>query len=1017
MSAATEAWRTAWRAVNTRGATAYVTIVTKDATTYRLATRACWLGADYYDGLLRPNGSVRSGSEFLDSTVSLASMTFGVTNAPCSQADGRPFSALVGEHDMMGASVELMIAPDEVDATNDGLTRFMGVVQTVNVRIESCDFTCLQRRDWNRTATPKVVTRADYPQALESTVGSPLPIVLGRILGPRMRQYGVAAYGQLNRVMEMIAGGRRSGAAVVVDAGQGPTVGATPAKVVVSSSTVAQLGADGSSWGPSLFMDSGGGALHAVSTPTSQVFNTTTDGAGFTLPDNATTAYYPVFPVDLWWGVSPGIDATVCNNPRAVLEPFNDLNVAYMNAATSQRTLSVKLGGTLEQGVPTTATAFVIYKTGQTVNGLTLNVSGIVGGSASAVLPSTNGAWSIGTLSGLAFASGTALWSFDNAVLGVGFFDPANPPYVGTGVCEVMVCGIAVEYKPTKQVIDTRKVVSDARTTRRRSDGETNVTNYSEATDVQNVTALRSKFFANVIGKTDDASGTFTGSANSIIERAPDIAAWLLNQVGGESTGKLASATAFGSFVTARSALKCRSTLNDMAFALSIGEAVDINTAVGWVADASASQVVLSEFTDRWEWHPWATGQATTYAMKVSKRDLLDPSEGVAVEFTPDSNVMSGVRIAYGWDAFTQQFAHEASASATNSNAGFDFRHLRDGTCKVTAGVNDKIDLVRASGTSALTIAAGDYTPTTLLSAIDTAFTGLVRSVAVGGIIVAGVNDRLPCSTDSGTGVQTGTAYLLPGTYTLEELAVEAQRALNVVRTGWFVTYNASLRKFSFYWSGGTWALTFAANTTQTCAAALGCDLTTAFTSINPKLSTYEVEPGRVSIAMDQEFNLPWRSGTNGLTGLKKSAWEPLGFDWVADATGIGFGMKRHMGHTPKSNLESTIAAADAQFGKRREVTRQVRAIYDTPTALELRDRLVGLMVKPRAVVTFASEVLADMRRADVFEFDADMDTLQPCPIPGSGGTWAGRRFRVLETVQKFGGSWHTEVVAIDITN
>ena len=109
-------------------------------------------------------------------------------------------------------------------------------------------------------------------------------------------------------------------------------------------------------------------------------------------------------------------------------------------------------------------------------------------------------------------------------------------------------------------------------------------------------------------------------------------------------------------------------------------------------------------------------------------------------------------------------------------------------------------------------------------------------------------------------------------------------------------------------------------------------------------------------------------------------------------------------------------AASDLLFGQKREVNLDGRALYDTDTALELRDRLSALKGMPRALPRFSTEIHADVELGEVMTFAADVDTLQAYSAPQTDGSGAGKAFRVLEVHQQFGSSWHTELGLVDLT-
>lgn len=1011
MSLATTIWRKGWRSVETRRAVAYIEIAVQGGPTLNFATQTMTTPGRHWEPLLGRDGAVSCPGSYMQTDVAFATLAFSVDDRPCSAAGGDVVSSLLAAYDFVGAGVTLWLSVDGAPFDVDALPRFVGVVQTFQTQMGVVKFRAMQTRDWNRNIQPRLVTRKDNPAALEATVGSPIPIAVGNVLGTPMRPPIVNPYGDEYRIRELIAGGTRAAQAVVIDAGRGgPGATTTRAKVAVASHAIKQLGNATPNWGTSPFVEQGE-SLHSIDPviPT-DIFNTDPDGAGFFLPDGNAIVFAPIYPVDIETA------ALYADNPRAILDPTNEFTAARMDWSGSKRALYGRLPHMENFGAITSGIVYVIYRGSSTLSTLQMTIRNTKRGAGQSIgMPAT--AWAFG-FANINVPSNSLVWPLNGWEFGDCRIDFDFTGAPGAGFADIIACGFAVQYVPKREVLSSQKVVQPMQIQRQAPsaprDRKEKVTVTEERLVEQNITEVRSKFYANYKGKVD-AAGLYTGTVGAVIERPSDVARWLLEASGGVNPASIeVGVGGFGSFVDARALLKTE--LNtDFVIALGLSEAIDVNAVLAMVGDSCASQFLLSEFTGLWEMHPWRTAPATTYDMPISRRDLLDPETVVKVEMTPDTNVLSGLRVAYGWDSFTRSFLHETSISATGSVAGHYFRNLRDATCKVTASVNDKIDWTGGTtGAHTYTLGAGDHTPTQLLAALDAAFSAVTRSVAVGGIITAGVNDQLPITASAVNLLAT----LIPGEYSMEALAAHVQARLNLVSTGWVCTYSATTRKFTLGRGAGvSWTLRFGTGGAATCAAVLGYGLDNITGASGPTVAPFEAAAGHVAVSLTEEFDFKWKTGTNGLDGTKLSAWEVLGFDWIADQQGIGLGIKRHNGWTPKTDLEKKLVIADAKFGKRKEVTRDARGIYDTLTARALRNRLVTLMSKPRAVVSFASEVLADLRRADVFEFSSDMDEVKPYPVPGSGGSWAGRKFRVLETTQRFGGSWHTEVVAIDVTD
>jgi hypothetical protein len=113
---------------------------------------------------------------------------------------------------------------------------------------------------------------------------------------------------------------------------------------------------------------------------------------------------------------------------------------------------------------------------------------------------------------------------------------------------------------------------------------------------------------------------------------------------------------------------------------------------------------------------------------------------------------------------------------------------------------------------------------------------------------------------------------------------------------------------------------------------------------------------------------------------------------------------------------ESTLRTGDAVFFQKPSVQIEGRAVYDSWTARETRNRAADLIGgRARAAVRLPSDVHADMEVGDTFAFADDMSDLSPYPVADSSGAWSGRTHMAVETHQHFGSSWHTEIVAVDV--
>lgn len=1015
----TSAYRDRHRAVTTRSlvALARIEIVSPSALTIYAAT----------DQIRTPDGSVweavlgkaltiTNPGSFLSSDVPLSSAEFRLADKRLSmQADGETLSTLLANYDLQGAGVTIIFWERSLTSWDDRLERFVGVIQTYKITTGEVRFSAIQPINWNRDVTPRRITMQEYPQAPDEAIGAALPTILGRIGGLPLRRPFPNQYDDLQYIRELIAGGSRVAPALLVDTGRGGGGTNPSAKVLVAGHRCAQIGVWSGARGTALYIEGKDGVPHVLNAAIGDLINTDTE-AGCSIPDGTGSAYAPIFPCDV------RLVSDYAENPRAILDRANECVFARLDYTGLKRNLLAKLPTAPEHGTFVHAHAYLVYRSSSVLQGARFKAANVVAGTATtvAIAASVAETFAYIDLGTAGWGSGPLpnnAWDFSECELQVVW--EGGLPYSGT--IEVIAAGITVEYRPAQETVAIEKRLEsipvqkarDPRLGPRRHDHVFSPVDAGAREVMTTIKELRGKFFANVYGQPDDGAGTYTGTALAVIERPCDLARFVLERFGGVAPEAVETgAGEFGSFVDARALLRTWNA-RDMVLGLSLTDSVDVQTVLGWILAASASGLILSEFTGRWEFLPWRASPEITYEIPVSRHDLVDPDTAVEVELTPLGSLMSACRISYGYDGLNKAFPLECALAGDGSVAGHEFRNLRDGYLTVVAGVNDKIDSYDATaGAVTGTLAPGSYSPETLLSALRAALPGETQSVALGGVIVAGLNDSLVIYDGSYRGVT-----LPAGTYGMEALAALAQARLATISSGWTVTYSRSSRKFQFTRSSSPAGLSFSSGRANTCAAAFGFGMID-YSGSTTYVSQGVCEEGLVAVARIREFDLRWRTGPNGLLGTKQTAAELLGFDMRNDDVGVSRGTVgyRHVGYCPKAALEDLILPVDERLGKRREVPVDGRALYDTATVREVRNRLVALLASPRGQVSFTSERHPDLRRGDVFEFDADMDTLRPYGVPGSGGSWIGRRFRVIETRQRAGDSWHTEIVAVDVT-
>ena len=112
---------------------------------------------------------------------------------------------------------------------------------------------------------------------------------------------------------------------------------------------------------------------------------------------------------------------------------------------------------------------------------------------------------------------------------------------------------------------------------------------------------------------------------------------------------------------------------------------------------------------------------------------------------------------------------------------------------------------------------------------------------------------------------------------------------------------------------------------------------------------------------------------------------------------------------------EAQAAASTAAWGVSNELTVAAEYLRDETEAVWLRNRLFDLQKSPPVYVRFSTLKCPDLQRGRVFSLSSDIDSHVRYPGPGSNGSWAGRKFRVLEVQQRLMAAWHQEVVAVEV--
>ena len=754
------------------------------------------------------------------------------------------------------------------------------------------------------------------------------------------------------------------------------------------------------------------------------------DGAGLLIGDKPsggtdpfTTVFVPLLPSNIEL-----VSANNAENPRAVLDPWNDTNWALLDYDAGYRELRVRFPSPSSFGdlVITGGDIFCgIELLSGSLSNTKIRVEAGTGGAnfSEITLPTpspnpgyvgmnlgTPPIWGVGGLP-------SRPWEFGDTIARI-YFSAASS---GTRF-RVYALALTLRVRPVGEVV-AEKVDLLPTIVQKRERNPWYMTPFAGKDYVYTTTEYMpgpvygpplGPFAANLEGWADDGSGTDSGLADGLIERAPDLVRHLCRTYGGFSNGDFETgASAFGSLVKLRAELKTWRQL-DMEHGFAVLERTPLHQLIEALASDSLCWYHFNRFDGKLHAHAWRTGKAADYAVKIPK-DWISGGR-ITFDKAAASEVAVSARVPYAMDHVGRTQLHEVSIGPDYSTAGHRWRGIRHQLLTVETGKNDKLDFT-SNATYAVTLAAGDYDPMDLAVEVGTkmaAADGGQHPCSYGPEVVAGWNDTIRFYD----GTSNKTATIAPGAYaTFEALAPAIVTAINAVIASpqnAIASFSRTTRKLTIGRSSGTFSLLWLTGnvTTTRARVTVGAGPADQTGSTSYEMA-YEREENRFAIGDFVPLALLWETGANGLNaagGLKNCA-ALLGFDSVRDSTVAG--QSSYLGHSPKGSREITCRNARDQHGGKREWSTPGLTIQDTDTALEIANRAIDLFSVPRARIRFASSYLPDMERGRVFEFEADVDQLDSVP-----GTVVGRRWMAVEAQQNMiPDSLDTEFTAVEVTS
>lgn len=901
---------------------------------------------------------------------------------------------------------------------------------------------------WNRPLMPRTVARSEFPRALDAAVGMSLPIDYGKLTLPMRRPF-TSDYPTNQKFYNVLNSGGgtlgRYARGLLVDTGRGGDAGVNPnTKVLVSGHALASVYDDG--LGTAMWLDLGG-PMCLLDAPGSII--NAPDGAGISLSSGFATGLVGAIPRDVVAIANSALD------PRNILDP-NDTTYCYLDKANNR--LELRMVFASIPNITTLATLseyrlVVGYVSDSALAGLVVYKRGILDAEATAneqvMVLEASTVPTIKVSGGIGLFFGADLP--ENQCMSIRFSG-------GAGTCKVFFAGIVFQVQPARTLIQTERVTGMREVpiiVRGHPVSPSIMAPFRVPVTIPAVTELRGDFYANLHGQRDDVAGTYTGTAGSVIERAPDIMLHMLVNYGGVLLADIErGASTFGSFSLARTHLALP--VGGPNYALSIIEGVDLLTALLWLTSESLSQPTVSPYDGKFRLNVWRTAPVVDYPYKFSRYDLIEPM-GPSCGQTSLPDVVTGIRITYGYDAKQKTQRTETALAYNRSVSGYDFRGLRDQNMTVAVGKNDVLNFTSdglartAVMTPAVYVPQSPLSPATGLDYVQgfaqqvkgqmswaegTQATGSRYQVTWGAMVTVGYNDRLTFSYVA----STFTAKIPPARYaTMTDLAAAATTAANAVLgpTGRTVTigYDITQRKFTVVASGTGLTITRGADYADVIRkesgwATLGFLQTYLFaTPISMsvgyaddiRIEDHFAITGLMPLTPDG-FALNFQSGPDGADSATavRSCADLLGFAPAEDKTpayaGTSFGYS-YCADCPKGDRETRLLTSATLYGPRREVNIQSRAIQRTDTAIALRNRIADLFSAPRTVIRFSTRMAPDIERGHVIEFSNDLDTLVEYPAPGSDGSWAGKPFMVIEVSHANGPtSLDTDIVALDMS-
>lgn len=900
---------------------------------------------------------------------------------------------------------------------------YSGVVVDFNVDRGLCEVFCEQDQRWNRPMPSKRITRDQYPRCPEENVGLAPPVVIGAATMPDgVRAPWPPGDPTTTDWLQRAFGGWLGVPAIMVDSGRGGS--GQKAKFIISGHALKAI--NDAANGARFYLNSNGVLIPTIPSG-GDVFQGDAGGnSGLLVPDEFDGCYFPVS-----LGEPKAPVSNPAQDPRYAAAPWDESVWTYFDWDASKRDMEWHLPAIQDPGRAVEYYILVGYQSSATLT----NFKVVLKKGATESTPSTLGASTTPTI---AYSSAqpitwgsaplpTTPWSFDECTVRAYWASGTN-----TGQW-VKLFFAAIPVRFGAHFYTERGGGALSRAARQAG---FNTPSGSFQSDPPNAPspiarAVRSAFgsgrgskppdtfateatiAATLLGAYD-ADGSITGISGTLIQEFPHALAWVLRDYGNEALGTTieTGAAVFGSFPSAWTQyLDIRQ--RPMAASVMVNQRTDVATVLDWLCRSSLTTIYRSRHDGKWKCIPLKAGSGFDYVVDSAGRTTLMFEELIGApecNTSDPGDLIGGVNLLYGWDGVTQRFTAQASIGSDTSGAGRKHLAIRHQNLSVTLALNDKMDLDVTGTPYTATFSPGSYQPADLVTEVNSGIAAVLAGVyvALGGIVVAGVNDGFLVHYGIGTNI---AVTLTPGDMTEEARAADLQAQL-VAAEGpgtWTVTYSRTTKKFTLTRAGGNFEVRAASG-----AGVFGFTPET-HTATNPSVSDFPMEEGMFAFTAGFAFSIKWETGTNGTQAVSpRCAASLLGFDGRVDSTAA----KYHRAVCPKGDYERLLAELAAIYGERDPERIELRAVNDGDTVIEAAKRYIDLFAVPRPPIRIRTRACPDLELGRLLNFSgADMDVIEPYPDDMSDGSWEGKKLLVIEVHQVMGPTFEQEVVAVDFTD